>query len=185
MKGIIFTSLQDMVEEKFGLDCWEAIIDNPAVTSVGLYTSVNTYPDEELLALVAGLSEYVNLSVEPLLEAFGEYLLPKLVGSLPANLVDYDDLWPFLAAIDDVIHVEVKKLHPNALTPTIKVLSRTKNTMSLSYKSPRKMCFLALGLIKSAGEYYNTPVTITHGQCMHAGYEFCELKVVAVESESG
>lgn len=185
MKGIILTSFQDMVEEEVGLDCWETIIKNPAVTSGGMYVSVNTYADEELLALVAGLSNYVNVPIDTLIEKFGEKLFPKLVGSLPKNLVDYDDLWSFLAAIDDVIHVEVKKLNPDALTPSIKVLSRAKNAMTLSYESPRKMCFLALGLIRNAGEYYNTPVTVTHGQCMHAGHEFCQLKVIAMEGENG
>jgi predicted hydrocarbon binding protein len=184
MKGIIFTSFQDMVEEEIGLECWETIIKNPAVTSGGMYTSVNTYADEELLALIAGLSNYTNVPIDTLIEKFGEKLFPKLADSLPKNLVEYDDLWSFLAAVGDEIHVEVKKLNPDAPTPSIKVLSRAKNTMTLSYKSPRKMCVLALGLIRNAGEYYNTPVTVTHGQCMHTGHEYCELKVMTKEAES-
>jgi len=185
MKGIIFTTLQDMVEEEFGLECWEAIINNPAVINGGMYTSVKSYPDEELLALIAGLSKHMNCPVDVLVEAIGEKLLPKLVASLPSNLVDYDNLWSFLADIDGVIHVEVKKLSPDALTPTIRVINRSDNAMMLSYQSPRKMCFLALGLIRNAGEYYKTPVTVTHGQCMHSGSDYCEIKVVALERKGG
>lgn len=185
MKGVIFTLFQDMIEEEFGLECWEYLIADESIKSGGVYTTVYLYPDEELLTLVKRLSDYLNESQEKLVEHFGEYLLPHLVKSLPPSVFNYTDLWSFLAAIDDVIHVEVRKLNPDALTPVIKVLSGNKNTMTLTYSSPRKMCFLAVGLIINSGKYFNTPVNVTHGQCMHSGAENCHLIVNLEENVSG
>lgn len=177
MKGVIFTVFQQMVETEFGLECWERLINHGDIGSGGIYISVDDYPDAELFELVNNLSDYASLPVPTLIEHFGEYLLPHLIGSLPAEFFHYDDLWSLLAAIDEVIHVEVKKLNPGALTPIIKVVKREPGKMTLSYQSPRKMCLLAIGLIRQAGKHFDTPVTVTHRQCMHEGADHCVLDV--------
>jgi len=84
-----------------------------------------------------------------------------------------------------IIFTSFQDMIEDALAPEIKVLSRGDDCMTLSYSSPRKLCFLALGLITNAGEYFNTPVTVSHGQCMHSGSTFCELNIVALEGKSG
>ncbi|MFT5176073.1 MAG: hypothetical protein ACI8W7_004267 [Gammaproteobacteria bacterium] len=45
MKGAVFTMSQTMVEEKFGLDTWEQILEKVAPQSEGIYTAGDTYPD--------------------------------------------------------------------------------------------------------------------------------------------
>lgn len=177
MKGVIYTLFQDMVEEQLGLECWEYLLENTELESGGVYTSGSNYPDEEIVALVTTLSEYSKLPAAELIESFGKYLLPHLIHSLPEKIRHYDNLWDFLASVDDVIHVEVHKIDPKAMTPEIKVLERSEGAMKISYKSPRKMCFLALGLIGQAGEHFNSSVEISHQQCMHDGCDSCILDV--------
>jgi hypothetical protein len=52
MKGIVFTTLNDMVEEKFGLETWEALLDKVHPESKGVYTAGGTYKDAELISYV-------------------------------------------------------------------------------------------------------------------------------------
>ena len=57
MKGIVYTLFQDMVEDEFGLEVWEFLLENSELSSEGIYTSGNTYADEEMQQLIAGLSQ--------------------------------------------------------------------------------------------------------------------------------
>ena len=43
MKGIVFTEFLEMVEEKYGLEMVDDIIENANLQSHGAYTSVGTY----------------------------------------------------------------------------------------------------------------------------------------------
>ncbi len=181
MKGIVYTLFQDMVEDEFGLDVWEYLIENAQLASEGIYTSVKTYPDEEIVQLITQLSAHTGTAAPALIEHFGHYLLPNLMGSLPATVNRYSDLWSFMSAIDGVIHMEVQKLNPDALTPEIKVIEYHGDRMDVSYKSPRKLCFLAIGLIKQAGIHFETPVDVVHKKCMHDGHEQCVLSITLSE----
>ena len=162
MKGAIFTVLQEMVEETFGFECWETLLANSELASEGIYTSAETYDDSEIVALVSALSDYSDTPIPDLVEAFGAYLFPHLIHSLPDSMVDYPDLWAFLEAVDSVIHVEVNKLYADALTPEFVVTEKSDNDLTLLYRSPRKLCFLALGLIHQAADHFDAKVDIKH-----------------------
>ncbi len=178
MKGAVFTIFQEMIEEKFGMECWEALLKKSDLPSGGIYTSAEIYDDKEILALVTALSEYSGLPAPDLIEAFGRYLFPVLAHSLPPGMTDYPDLWSLLDGVDSVIHVEVRKLYPDAITPKIVITERVdEDSIKLMYQSPRKMCLLAIGLIHQAAERYSDTVTIKHECCMNEGADHCLLTV--------
>ena len=144
MKGAVFTNFQEMVEDQFGMECWETLLEKSDLPSESIYTSSETYDDQEILSLVVALSEYSSVPVPDLVEAFGRYLYTGLAHSLPPSMMKFPDLWSLLEAVDSVIHVEVNKLYPDALTPKILVSERRDNGVTLYYQSPRKMCLLTL-----------------------------------------
>ena len=175
MKGSIFTLFQEMVEDEFSMECWEQLIAESNLASEGIYTSTLNYDDAEIVALVSALSNYTQLSIPALLEHFGAYLFPHLYGSLPTEMTHYTDLWVFLEDVDRVIHMEVEKFDPLAKTPTIKIESQSSTTMLIHYRSDRKMCFLAIGLLKGAAEKFNETIEVSQGQCMHDNHDYCEI----------
>ncbi len=177
MKGAVFTIFQEMVEETFGFECWETLLQQSNLPSGGVYTSADTYDDQEILELVSALSNYTGTPVPQLVEAFGGYLFPALTHSLPESMMDYPDLWSLLEAVDAVIHVEVKKLYPDAITPTLQVKEKTDKQLKLFYQSPRKLCLLAVGLIHKAAEKFGDTINIQHDCCMHEGSDHCILVV--------
>ncbi|BFM48340.1 heme NO-binding domain-containing protein [Marinomonas sp. THO17] len=177
MKGAVFTNFQEMVEEQFGMACWESLIDQCDLPSEGIYTSSETYDDEEILSLVVALSEYTSTPAPELIEAFGRYLYVGLAHGLPPSMMDFPDLWSLLEAVDSVIHVEVNKLYPDALTPKIIVTEKRDNGVTLYYQSPRKLCVLAIGLIHKAAETFDTPISIKHECCMNDGADHCSLVI--------
>lgn len=86
MKGAVFTNFQEMVEDQFGMECWETLLEKSDLPSEGIYTSSETYDDQEILSLVVALSEYSSVPVPDLVEAFGRYLYTGLTHSLPPSM---------------------------------------------------------------------------------------------------
>jgi len=175
MKGAVFTHFQEMIEDQFGMECWETLLSRCDLPSGGIYTSADNYDDQEIVSLVVALSEHSAIPVPDLIEAFGRYLYKVLAHSLPPSMMNFPDLWSLLEAVDSVIHVEVNKLYPDALTPKILVTEKRKNGVTLYYQSPRKMCLLAIGLVHQAAESFGTPVTIKHTCCMNEGADHCSM----------
>jgi hypothetical protein len=90
------------------------------------------------------------------------------------------DLFGFLKSIEPVIHLEVQKLYTEANLPTIDCANGGNNRLVMNYRSPRKLCILAEGLIQGAATYYQTPIKIDHDVCMHRESDHCELSISKV-----
>ena len=165
MKGVIFTSFLTMVEDKFGLEVADTVIEESELSTNGAYTAVGTYPTTDMVNMVVKLSEASGLSIEILLEEFGKYLFSILHVSYP-NCFPHDvGFYEFMGAIHDNIHVEVLKLYPEAELPVFKTLAYTPGkAITLRYESPRKMSVLARGLIKGAASHFKQPIKIEEKQ---------------------
>lgn len=74
MKGIVFSEFMDLVEESFGLEMIDELIEQSDLPSGGSYTAVGTYPHGEMLTLVVKLAELTQIPVSDLLNKFGHNL---------------------------------------------------------------------------------------------------------------
>jgi hypothetical protein len=160
MKGIIFTEFLDLVEEKFGLALADSIMENTDLASGGIYTSVGTYNFSEMLALLATLSAKSNISVDDLLEIYAEHFFGSLKKNYPEIFAKYEEPIEMLASIENHIHVEVRKIYPNAELPSFTIESRTETTLVMIYKSSRAMYSFGRGLMNKTLQHFNCSGTI-------------------------
>lgn len=114
MKGVVFTEFMELVETRMGLEMLDRIITEADLPNDGAYTSVGTYDHAELVRLVQALSNASGLTVPQLIHLFGEHLFQRFSVQYKALFADSRTAFDFLARIDDVIHVEVRKLYPDA-----------------------------------------------------------------------
>lgn len=177
MKGIVFTTLATMVEEQFGLMAWQKILDQAEPESGGIYVGTATYSDSEIMALVGAASEQLNIPVNDLVKHYGKYLWSTLAATQFQFVEQHDNLKDFLLSVHSVIHIEVKKLYPGAYTPDFQYESKEDELLTMHYKSPRKLCYLAEGLIQGAAEHYQCDYQLVHSQCMHDGAEHCTFEL--------
>lgn len=184
MKGIVFSTLTDMVEEKFGLEFLDQMLIKANLSSQGVYTAGSVYPDAELFTIVATLSEMTGVPQSDLICTYGEYLFGKLTAFFPGLVPAQATLKQFLKSIDRVIHVEVRKIHPNAELPTIKYEDPAPNQLVLLYHSPRKLCALARGLMQGASAHYHAPLDIQETACMHHGATDCRFELTFAQTMS-
>ncbi len=171
MKGIVFREFLDLVEEKFGLEMVDEIITKSDLESGGAYTSIGTYSFSEMLQLLQHLSAKTNISIDNLLLIYGEHLFAVLGNSYPGLLETYADPIEMLASIEDHIHIEVRKIYPDAELPTFIVEERTENSLVMIYKSSRAMHHFGLGLMNKTFEYFNSSATIVLEKIKEDGTE--------------
>jgi len=177
MQGAIFTAFSDMIIEKMGMEQWNELIDKTSPTSNGIYTSGAQYEDSELINMVVALSEKTGIPAEKLVEAFGQYLFDILYKNSPVDVSKIDNLRDFLLAIEDVIHVEVKRLNPDSYLPTFKYEDGPNGELIMYYSSKRQLCHASIGLIFGAAKQFDEAIEISHPQCMHDGAQSCKLIV--------
>lgn len=159
MKGIVFSEFIELVEDKFGLEIADSIIEESALPSQGAYTQVGTYDHAELITLVTKLSQHTEIDSDVLIKTFGEHLLQRFVALYPQFFEGIDNCFDFLDTIENRVHVEVKKLYPEAELPSFDSM-QSEHGMQLIYRSNRPFSALAYGLIRGSATYFNEQIQI-------------------------
>lgn len=160
MKGIVFTEFMDMVETRFGADMVDDLIEATHPESGGSYTSVGTYHHQELVAMVGELSARTGVAASDLVHAFGRHLADVFATKFSGFFEACSDTVSFLKRIDDHIHVEVRKLYPDAELPRFSFDDSRPEEFLLTYESTRNFAALAHGLIEGCAQHYREQFTI-------------------------
>lgn len=177
MKGIIFNLLEDVVVAAHGDDAWDGLLERAHLD--GIYTSLGSYDDAEMMALVAAAAAALSLSDDEVLRWFGQSAIPGMVTRWPAFFAAHETTIPFLRSLNSVIHPEVRKLYAGAYCPHFDFTSGADGSLVIGYRSPRKLCGLAHGFILGTGDHYNEALRVEHLECMHAGAQRCLVAVTA------
>ena len=175
MKGIIFNLVEEAVTARHGEDAWDQVLDKAGVA--GVYTSLELYPDEELVALVVAGAELLDTDPGELTRWLGHEASLGLADRYPHFFEPHASTRPFLLTLNDVIHPEVRKLHPNAEPPDFGFDEGDDDALVLTYASRRKMCDLAVGMIDGAATHYRETTQLTHDVCMKDGADACVFTV--------
>lgn len=161
MKGVIFTEFLEMVEQKFDYEMVDKLLTNTDLPSGGTYTAIGTYSHTEMVSLVVKLSQETSVPIPNLLRVFGAYLFKTFSKTYAHFIKDAPDAFTFLKSIHNYIHVEVKKLYPDAELPHFYIEHPEPNTLIMDYQSVRKMSDLAYGLIEACLEYFDENASIS------------------------
>lgn len=180
MKGIVFTEFLELVEDTFGLETVEEIIEKSNLPSKGAYTSIGTYAFSEMLSLVTHLSEKTNMTIDQLLHVYGHHFFNVIKRDYLSILSTYSDPIEFISSIESHIHVEVRKIYPDAELPRFEVTEKKRNSLTLTYFSSRSMYAFGLGLMEKAFEHYGKKASISYEKIKEDG---SEVKFVILENE--
>ena len=178
MKGIVFTLLNELVEETFGLDVWDIILEKAALDNKGIFIATETYPDDQLFQIVGLLAEQTKTPENNLVKSFGKFMLPRLAEKYSIFFVGQTCAKTFIRSVDDIIHVEVRKLYPDASLPTMHYEDHADDQLTIIYSSPRQLCLLGEGLIEGTGDYFGVDIKIQQTQCMHQGADHCRIELI-------
>lgn len=175
MKGIVFTLLEEAVIQAFGEDTWDDLLE--AAQLDGAYTSLGTYPDEHLFALVQATATKLNMTERDVIRWAGQKMIPLMAEKYGEFFTPHDNTRSFLLTLNNVIHPEVRKLYPGADVPEFGFDTSSDDVLVMTYVSKRKMCGFGMGLIDGAAEFYQETVHIEQPQCLHNGDAQCVFEI--------
>ncbi|MBV9774893.1 MAG: heme NO-binding domain-containing protein [Gemmatimonadetes bacterium] len=176
MHGIIFAELKKYVDARLGADAWRPLLREAGLGS-RIYVPVRTYPDEEVVALVSAASRTTGLAPAAILEDFGEFIAPDLIGMYRSLIRAEWRTLDFIANTEQTIHKVVRLNDSQALPPEIACTRSGSREVVVHYNSPRRMCAVARGIIRGVAAHYGEQVVVTEPRCMHRGDPACEISV--------
>lgn len=161
MKGMVFTQFLDMVEEKYSIETLQQVIDDSNLPSGGAYTALGTYDHRELVTLVENLGRRTGAEPRDLVRAFGEQLFGKLARLYPQFVAGIDDAFDLIERVEGYVHVEVRKLYPEAELPSFACERPDARTLRMVYSSNRPFADLAEGMIRGCLAHFGgAPVAL-------------------------
>lgn len=178
MKGIIFNLLEDVISTAHGAGAWFDLIDAAGVG--GAYTSLGSYPDAELFALVETGAAALAMTPAQMLRWFGRSAMPMLAVRFPYLFANHASARSFVGSVNAIIHPEVRKLYTDAVCPHFHVtrpdgVHDDGGALILAYQSPRHLCRLAEGFVEGASDHFGETVVVEHLTCMLDGQQVCRI----------
>ena len=96
MKGVIFNVVEETVRAEHGEDAWDALLESAGLR--GAYTSLGTYPDQDMTALVTAACEALDIGREDLLRHLGRQGFGQLAARNPHLMAEFSDSDPCCSA---------------------------------------------------------------------------------------
>jgi hypothetical protein len=183
VKGIVFNLLEQLVARDFGDDTWDALLDASGLE--GVYTSLGSYPDQDLTKLVSAASDALTMPGDDVVVWFGRNAVPLFARRYPKLFEPHDSTRSFVLTLNDIIHPEVRKLYPGADVPEFDFErgADDEGPLRMGYRSQRRLCSFAEGLIEGAAEHFGERVEISQPTCMKRGDEQCLLEISFAAAE--
>jgi hypothetical protein len=176
VKGVVFNLLEEVVRTEHGEDAWDDLLDAAGLD--GIYTSLGSYPDSDMMKLVQAASGALGLPPDTIVRWFGRKAIPLLSSRYPDFFAGHHTSRSFLFTLNSIIHPEVRKVYPGADVPSFDLESAPDNaTVLLGYRSARRLCALAEGFIEGTADHFGENAAIEQLSCMHRGDERCLLKI--------
>jgi hypothetical protein len=163
MRGVIMTEFLGWVEESRGLATVDELVSGLSsdLTDGGAYTAVGDYPHGELIALMQALAEHDGSTLDDIQRQFGRAAFASLATVGAPMLLDATCSRDVFSRINDVIHVEVRKLYPEAHPPSVAMIDVDPNEVIIDYGSHRPMADLCVGLVQGALDFYQESAEVT------------------------
>lgn len=182
MHPLVHIGLKEYVEGRYGLERWISFLDAAGVSQTRPYVRVGPYPDEELGAIVAAIATGTGTSANEVLEDFGAALAPQLIAMYPRLVRPEWRSLDLLCYTEEAIHQVVRHGQLGARPPVVRCRRLSPSTLHLSYESSRRLCPLAVGIMRGIGRHYGETLLIRHPECMLYGAAACEFDVALVSA---
>lgn len=184
MHGLIFFYIHKFADEASRSNTpWDALRSSVA-TSAKKYLPSGVYPDADAVALLQSISQSAGRPLPKILEQFGEFLAPHLVKVAGTHI---DPSWRTLDLIEhteSIIHAMIRSANPGAAPPVLETVRQSPNELHLVYTSARRLCPLAVGLMRGMAKHFGEEIMIEEPSCMLRGDPFCSFVVQSEEHET-
>ena len=163
MKGEIFNLLESFTIERFGISVFETVWERtrPRLETQSVFIGPGTYPDQDFLRIFTTVLEVVGIGAAVAQHEFGRFCFSRLLAKLPQEMREHPSARELLKSIDEVIHVEVRKIYRDAEPPRFTYVEPDARTLVLTYRSRRGLFDLVEGLVAGCGDHYGCAIEVS------------------------
>lgn len=133
MYGIVYKAIQDLITDSYGADEWEAVKEKSGV-DVDFFISNEPYSDDIMNKLAGATSEVLGITVDHVLNAFGEWCVLKTIKEKYGGFIATggENLREFLVNLP-LFHNRIMLMHPMFTSPEFKISNIKDNSISVHY----------------------------------------------------
>ncbi len=177
MHGLIFFYLQKFADvAAAGSTSWQGVRSS-GVTTISRFLPSGTYPDADTVAILSTIADTTGRPLPAILEEFGVFLAPHLV-KVAGPIVDPE--WRTLDLIEhteEIIHAMTRTPTPGAVPPVLETARQSPTELHLVYNSARRLCPLAIGMMRGIAAHYGETIRIEEPSCLLRGDPFCSFVI--------
>lgn len=178
MHGVIFVQLKKYVDTKVSPDAWKPLLANAGLAGK-MYLAMNSYDDAELVSLVTTASTMTGAPAPALLKDFGTFIVPDLFKMYRSFMRPEWRTLDVLEFTESQIHTKVRTMTKGAMPPFLEPVRTSANSVTVHYRSPRKLCAVGEGIIQGIADHFEERIVMTHETCMLRGAAECQIVVTA------
>ena len=167
MYGLINSSLQSMIREKFGEEQWISVLSASGVPEDS-FLSMRSYDDAITYDLVGAASAVLGASAEACLEMFGEWWVLETAARSYGPLMDAagKDLVEFLGNMNS-LHDRITGTFINYVPPEFRVESLEGGRHRIHYISKRQgLTPFVVGLLKGLARRFDSELEFHSQQAL-------------------
>lgn len=180
MLGVVFTTLLDLLDERYGVAVTEEVLDRCAFTHGGAYTSMGDYPAEDLVCLVEALHDLHDVPPPETYRELGARLVARSLNTHPAAFQEGGTLTGFLEQLEERLLIELRMLREEAPTPKLQV-NRTENGgLELVFAASIWAEHLVPGAVAACAAHYGESVRLEATRSVAAS----EVRLVITPTDS-
>jgi hypothetical protein len=175
MKGVLFNIVEDVVSEHLGDALWDQLLTEAGVDHG--YTTLGNYPDAEMTALIEAAAQTLDKPPRHVMVWIGQHAVVQFAKRAPHYFAGHDSIREFLPRLDQIIHPEVRKLYADASPPDFVCTDHGGAGMTVIYRSHRRLCGLAEGLMQGLADYFHEQLSLEHPECVENGGARCRFEL--------
>jgi hypothetical protein len=132
--GIVFVELISMADSAIGEGAVDAAIARCPLASKGAHTTVGNYDHSELGMLLEEFSQASGTPADTLQRQFGQWMNSHFLATFPTHYDARKDAFSMLESIEKEVHVEVRKLYPEAELPVLQTERLAEDVLLFTYQ---------------------------------------------------
>ena len=153
--------VDELITKKFGPDKWKEILTDAGLPDDASFSLTDDVDDAAIMTVVASTCKVLNLTLEQVADAFGDYWIRGLTSRHYSPVYKlHKNARELLLGIND-IHKQAVKFVPGAHPPAFELTWEDDNTLIVDYKSKRPLIDFAVGITRGIGLHYNEDLQVT------------------------
>lgn len=163
MRGIIFTTFGEFVEQTYGYEQLDEIFTSGNYPNQGGFSPAQNYNPEALSQMIDFLAQQKEQSPEETWCEFGHFAFQFLIEhfsviySSRQHQIFAVNVFDFVKNLNQMHLDEVRKIYPKAKFPTFKIDIKGSEA-TLTYRSPARLHYLVQGLLLGCIDYFNEKI---------------------------